>query len=177
MVGHGLAESDPTQWAAFGHWAGRWLQTESSRLNPEAAARLTSVVNRRILPTFESSPMEQIDPSNVRAWVNGLYLYDVPRTARTQAIKVMKRMLRDAAHDGVIYANPFDYIDTRPPWSRRGRAVRHDQRVHPTVIRLSAEHGDENASLEGDRIRARLDRLCQPPQTPQVMPPTRSHSI
>lgn len=96
-------------------------------------------INRWILPTFGSTPLQDVTTPMVRKWV-GTFPADKP-AARAQAYTVLHRIFRDAMDDGIIAANPVR-VRGASEYSpaRDGHALTIDQ-----VLAIAAKMPDDEA--------------------------------
>lgn len=86
----------------FGEYAASWLAGRP--IKPRTREHYSKLLDRLILPAFATTPVKAIAPDAVRAW--HLRLGDSTPTLRAHAYSLLRAILTDAVHDGIITANP-----------------------------------------------------------------------
>jgi integrase len=87
---------------ALGSYAAGWLAART--LKPRTREHYERLLDRLILPTFADTPLMAITPDVVRDWHTGLG--DHTPTLRAHTYSLLRSILTDAVHDGLIPANP-----------------------------------------------------------------------
>lgn len=97
-------EWTPTQSARspFGDYARTWLASRD--LKPRTRQHYRSLLEKQILPTFDTVPMRTITPAMIRKW-HGDLPADRP-TLRSHAYGLLRTILQTAMQDGEISNNP-----------------------------------------------------------------------
>jgi integrase len=86
----------------FGAYADRWLTART--LEARTRQHYRALLDRHILPTFETVPLKHITPNVVREWHSTTAL-DTP-TIRAHAYSLMRTILGQAVADQLIATNP-----------------------------------------------------------------------
>lgn len=86
----------------FGDYATDWLTARP--IKPRTRSHYAMLLDKLILPGFEAAPLKTITPDQVRAWHTRLG--DSTPTLRAHAYSLLRAILTDAVHDGIIPANP-----------------------------------------------------------------------
>lgn len=86
----------------LGEYAAAWLADRT--LAPRTRAHYRALLENQINPTFERVPVKHIDPPSVRKWHADLGT-STP-TLRAHAYSLLRAVLKDAVHDGLLAANP-----------------------------------------------------------------------
>lgn len=86
----------------LGDYAADWLAART--LKPRTREHYSRLLQRLILPTFGSMPVKAVTPDVIRSWHVRLGT-DTP-TQRSHAYSLLRSILTDAVHDGLIPANP-----------------------------------------------------------------------
>jgi integrase len=86
----------------FGEYAADWLAART--IKPRTREHYDRLLDRLILPAFSTMPVKAITPDAVRAWHTRLG--DSTPTLRAHAYSLLRAILTDAVHDGLIPANP-----------------------------------------------------------------------
>jgi integrase len=86
----------------FGDYAAGWLAART--IKPRTREHYARLLDRLILPTFEAMPIKAISPDLIRDWHTGAGA-KTP-TLRAHAYSLLRSILNDAVHDGLIAANP-----------------------------------------------------------------------
>jgi hypothetical protein len=68
----------------FAAWAARW-QATTVNLRPNTRAAYTNLLRRYLLPTFNLTPLADLDPLAVRAWLAGMEAAGVGASTRASA--------------------------------------------------------------------------------------------
>jgi integrase len=86
----------------LGSYADRWLAART--LKPRTQEHYRRMLDRFILPAFADTPLKNITPDVVRDWHTGTAARTP--TLRAHAYSLLRSILTDAVHDGLIPANP-----------------------------------------------------------------------
>jgi len=86
----------------FGSYAEGWLTART--LKPRTRSHYRALLDRLILPTFAAMPVKAISPDAVRDWHTRVG--DTRPTLRAHAYSLLRAILTDAVHDGLIPSNP-----------------------------------------------------------------------
>lgn len=86
----------------FGDYATAWL--EHRALKPRTRAHYDALLESRIRPRFGDLPVPEITPEIVRTWYAGLG--SKTPTANSHAYGLLRTILTQAVHDGVLVSNP-----------------------------------------------------------------------
>ena len=86
----------------FGDYSADWLAARP--LKPRTREHYARLLDRLILPAFATVPVKAITPDAVRSWHTRLG--DSTPTLRAHAYSLLRAILTDAVHDGLIPANP-----------------------------------------------------------------------
>ncbi len=86
----------------LGSYAAGWLAART--LKPRTREHYQRLLDRLILPTFADTPLMAITPDVVRDWHT--CLGDHTPTLRAHTYSLLRSILTDAVHDGLIVANP-----------------------------------------------------------------------
>ncbi len=86
----------------FGSYAEGWIDART--LKPRTRSHYRALLDRIILPTFATMPVKAISPDSVRDWHTRVG--DTRPTLRAHAYSLLRAILTDAVHDGLIPSNP-----------------------------------------------------------------------
>lgn len=86
----------------FGEYSADWLTART--IKPRTREHYDRLLDRLILPAFRTVPVKAITPDAVRSWHTRLG--DSTPTLRAHAYSLLRAILTDAVHDGLIPANP-----------------------------------------------------------------------
>ena len=86
----------------LGDYAEGWLAART--LKPRTRAHYRSLLDKQILPTFQSVAVKSISPDLIRDWHTALG--SKTPTLRAHAYSLLRSILHDAVADGLIPANP-----------------------------------------------------------------------
>lgn len=101
----------------FGEWAERWRQGRVVRVS--TAATEEGRLRNHLLPAFGSTPLKDITPLAVRAFVARLAQERAPKTVRN-VHALLSTILRDAVLEGLLLSNPC--LGVRLPGEQRYEA-------------------------------------------------------
>ena len=100
----------------FDEWAEEWLRT-AVHLKPKTLAGYESILRRRLLPRFATTPVDALDQLDVRRFVADLAAAgDAPGTIRN-TFNVLRLVMGTATGSGALPTNPCTGV--RLPRSRR----------------------------------------------------------
>lgn len=85
-----------------GRYAAGWLAART--IKPRTREHYAALLDRQILPTFGEVPVRLITPDLIRDWHTALG--DRTPTLRAHAYSLLRSILSDAVHDGLIPSNP-----------------------------------------------------------------------
>lgn len=102
----------------LGEYLERLLSSEQG-LRPATQVLYEGQAARYVLPRFGSFRLASIQPGDVREWIAALVAAGVGARTVQVAFQVLSRTLRQAVVDGLIPANPAQYV--RRPESKRGK--------------------------------------------------------
>jgi len=88
----------------FGDYARRWVDDRG--LKPRTKAHYANLLDKRILPTWESVPLTAITPPAVRAWHASVA--PGKATTRAHAYSLVRAIMQTALGDGLIERNPVN---------------------------------------------------------------------
>ena len=88
---------------ALAEYAQRWLPTRD--LRPRTRELYRHLLDKRILPTFGSTPINRITTDAVRAW-HGEVTSDVSRLQAAKAYRLLRAILNTAVADGLLARSP-----------------------------------------------------------------------
>lgn len=86
-------------------WSDRWMQTKAG-LKRKTLDGYGALLHVWILPAFGSSPLNQIDPAGVDAWVAIMKVDGLSPSRIRQAHQVLSSMLKAAVRESRIASNP-----------------------------------------------------------------------
>jgi integrase len=89
----------------FAEWAARW-QATTVNLRPNTRATYANLVRRYLLPAFAATPLADIDPLAVRAWLAGMEAARVGASTRAKCYRLLARILGQAVEAGYLGRNP-----------------------------------------------------------------------
>jgi integrase len=89
----------------FAEWATRW-QATTVNLRPNTRATYTNLVRRYLLPTFAATPLADLDPLAVRAWLASMEAAGVGDSTRAKSYRLLSRILGQAVEAGYLSRNP-----------------------------------------------------------------------
>jgi integrase len=89
----------------FAAWAARW-QASTVNLRPNTRATYTNLLRRYLLPFFAATPLADIDPLAVRAWLAGMEAAKVGASTRAKSYRLLTRILGQAVEAGYLARNP-----------------------------------------------------------------------
>ncbi|WP_278234772.1 site-specific integrase [Isoptericola sp. AK164] len=124
---------DDTPAPVLGEYAVQWLDHREVRgrpLKPRTVAHYERLLERFILPRFADHRLDEITPSAVRDWWNGLR-DTTGRTYRSHAYSLLRAILSTAVGDQLIAANPCVIKGA-------GTAARASETKVPTLAELDA---------------------------------------
>lgn len=137
----GLAVKDTTM--RLSEWLTTWttVNLPASRLRESTQMSYESVVRTRIQGTdLANTPLKQIRPSKIDAWVLDMREKGVAPSTQLRAYNVLSRILKAAVRDGLLAKNPVAAVD-RPPGGRPHRAVLLPHEVHAILTHaLTTKH-------------------------------------
>jgi integrase len=89
----------------FAEWAARW-QATTVNLRPNTRAAYANLLRRYLLPTFNQTPLADLDPLAVRAWLAGMEAAGVGASTRAKCYRLLSRILGQAVEAGYLSRNP-----------------------------------------------------------------------
>lgn len=114
---HDEAEADDVP-LTFGEYARAWL--DGRDLKPRTREHYRRLLESRLLPAFETRPLGQIRPADVRLWHAGM---DARKpTIRAHAYALLRTIFNTAVADDLVTANPCRVAGAGV--TRRARTIR-----------------------------------------------------
>lgn len=95
----------------FNHYANLYLKFKEKELKNSTFQKYKSIIELRLLPFFEDTPITEIKTSDIKLWL--LNVDDVGGKSKRIYISVIKGIFDEAFYDEVIEKNPVSRI--RPP--------------------------------------------------------------
>jgi Phage integrase, N-terminal SAM-like domain len=89
----------------FAAWATRW-QATTVNLRPNTRATYANLVRRYLLPAFAATPLADLDPLAVRAWLASMEAAGVGDSTRAKSYRLLSRILGQAVEAGYLSRNP-----------------------------------------------------------------------
>lgn len=129
-----------------GEYAAGWFA--SLKVKPRTRYNYRATYDRWIVPTFGTTPMTAVTTAMVRKWL-GIFPEDKPM-ARAQGYKVLARIFRDAAEDGVVSDSP---VKVRGAADYRAKREGHALTI-PEVLALAEK------MPEGRELTVTLAAFC-----------------
>lgn len=134
-IGNGTHVAPRAGRVTFGSWAARW-QTSLS-VSPRTHDTYDERLRSLILPRWESTPLDRITLTDVKAWSAGMTTRSGAIAApmrRRNAVQLFARMLDDAVDEGMLPRNPAharsdrktDYLP-RATTTKAHRYLTHEQ--------------------------------------------------
>lgn len=117
---------------ALGDYAAGWLVART--IKPRTREHYARLLDRLILPRFADTPLSIITPDLIRDWHTGVGA-NTP-TLRAHAYSLLRSILNDAVHDGLIPSNPAHI-----------RGAGNSKRVHRIEPLTVAELGELVAAM------------------------------
>lgn len=114
-----------------GEYAEGWFR--ALKVKPRTRYNYRATYDRWIVPTFGTTPMTAVTTAMVRKWL-GVFPESKPM-ARAQGYKVLARIFRDAAEDGVVSESP---VKVRGAADYRAKREGHALTV-PEVLAIAAK--------------------------------------
>ena len=117
---------DPTAGdVTFADWVGNW--SAGLTVKPKTAAGYQSLLESRVLPTFDAVPLRRITPAMVRGWVAEMAEEGLSASRQRQARQVLHAALDQAVSDGLIGRNPTDNVKVAATQPREHRYLTAEQ--------------------------------------------------
>jgi integrase len=92
----------------FGDYAEEWFR--GLVVKPKTLAGYRSLLDSRILPTFEDIELRRITPDLLRSWIAEMADEDLSGSRMAQAKRVVSAVLAQAVTDGLIGRNPAETV-------------------------------------------------------------------
>ena len=109
----------------FNHYALNWLERARGRVKENTwRSAYKGAVNHHIIPHFVSTPISEVRPADVRAFLDGLATKGLSPKSITNIRGVLCSIFRSAIEDELVERSPADVVRVRKP--RQSRKKRYN---------------------------------------------------
>lgn len=107
-----IDKDKPKRSELFKDYAPRSMESNAYAIKPNTHSHYTALLDKHIIPYFKSYRLDEIKPSDVKAFQSKLLKTLTPQSVKNVR-SVLSKILEDARMDEIIDKNPVSY--TRPP--------------------------------------------------------------